>query len=71
VAITDAVKPFPELAGLLLDAAEVNRSTPDRYSAALAREPSIKTPWYGWLIFAIALVAVAGLAVFLWNLPTK
>jgi hypothetical protein len=71
VTITDALKPFPELASVLLDAAEVNRSAPDRYSAALAREPRIETPWYGWLIFAFALLVVAGLAVFLWNLPAK
>jgi hypothetical protein len=71
VTVTDAVKPFHELAGLLFDVAEVNRSLPDGYAAALAREPRIRTPWYGWLIFALALAGVAGLAVFLWNLPTK
>ena len=71
VTITDAVQPFHQVASVLLDAAEVNRATPDRYLEALAREPRIKTPWYGWLIFALALGGVACLAVILWNLPTK
>ncbi len=71
VTITDAVQPFHEVASVLLDAAEVNRATPDRYLEALAREPRIKTPWYGWLIFAVGLGGVAGLAFILWNLPAK
>jgi len=71
VTITDAIQPFHEVVSVLLDAAELNRATPDRYLEALAREPRIKTPWYGWLFFTLALGGVACLAVFLWNLPTK
>jgi hypothetical protein len=71
VTITDAVQPFHQIASVLLDAAEVNRATPDRYLEALAHEPRIKTPWYGWLFFTLALGGVACLAVFLWNLSTK
>jgi hypothetical protein len=71
VTIPDTVQPFQTLATVLLDAVEVNRKNPEAFTAALAREPQIKTPWYGWLIFAASLAAVAGLAVLLWNLPIK
>ena len=71
VTIPDTVQPFQPLAAVLLDAAEVNRKNPTAFAAALAREPQIKTPWYGWLIIALALAVVGGLAIFLWNLPTK
>lgn len=71
VTIPDTVQPFQPLAAVLLDAAEVNRKNPTAFAAALAREPRIRTPWYGWLIFTLALAVVAGLAIFLWNLPTK
>lgn len=67
VTIMDDVSPFQELVALLLDAAEANRIRPERYAQALAREPRVKTPWYGWLIFAAALVAVAGVAVAVWK----
>lgn len=71
VTIPDAVQPFQPLAAVLLDAVEVNRKNPAAFAAALAREPQIKTPWFGWLIMALALAAVAGLSAILWNLPTK
>jgi len=71
VTIPDTVQPFQPVAAVLLDAAEVNRKNPTAFAAALAREPQIRTPWYGWLILALALAAVAGLAAILWNLPTK
>ena len=71
VTIPDTVQPFQPLAAVLLDTAEVNRKNPTAFSAALAREPQIKTPWYGWLILALALAVVAGLSVLLWNLLKK
>lgn len=69
--IPDTVQPFEPLAAVLLDAAEVNRKNPAAFAAALAREPQIKTPWYGWVILTLALVVIGGLAVLLWNLPAK
>ncbi len=71
VTIPDAVQPFQPLAAVLLDAAEVNRKNPTAFATALAREPQIRTPWYGWLFLALGLIAVAGLATLLWNLPAK
>lgn len=71
VTISDAVQPFQPLAAVLLDAAEVNRKDPAAFAAALAREPQIKVPWYGWLILASALAFVACLSALLWNLPVK
>ena len=60
----DMVQPFQPLAAVLLDAAEVNRKNPTAFAAALAQEPQIRTPWYGWLILALALAAVAGLTCY-------
>ncbi|HVU34818.1 MAG TPA: hypothetical protein VHE61_15400 [Opitutaceae bacterium] len=71
VTITDDVQPFQPLVAVLLDIAELNRKDPAAYAAALAREPKITTPWYGWLIFALALTGVALLAWFLWHLQPK
>jgi hypothetical protein len=71
VGIPDTVQPFPQLASVLFDIAEVNRTDPVAFAAALAREPKIKTPWYGWLIFAAALAGVAGFAFILWRLQPK
>jgi len=59
VVVSDRLQPFQELVKLLLDAVELNRTFPDQYRAALAREPRVRTPWYGWLIIAAALAAVA------------
>ena len=68
VTIMDDVSPFQELVVLLLDAAEANRARPDRYAQAVSRELRVKTPWYGWLILAVAFGAVGGFAVMLWRL---
>jgi hypothetical protein len=65
VMITGNIHPFQELVNLLLDAAELNRTAPDQYHAALAREPHVRTPWYGWLIIAAAVASVVG--AFWWN----
>jgi hypothetical protein len=64
VTIPDTVQPFQPLAAVLLDAIEVNRKSPGTFAAALAREPKIRTPWYGWLILALALAVVAALGFF-------
>ena len=58
VEISDNIQPFGQLADALLDIIEFNRTQPDSYRAARAREPIIQTPWYGWLILATALGAV-------------
>lgn len=71
VTIPETVQPFQPLAAVLLDAAEMNRKDPTAFAATLAREPQIKLPWYGWLILALALALIAGLAALLWNLPVK
>lgn len=71
VGIPDTVQPFQPLAAVLLDAVEVNRKNPTTFAEALAREPRIRTPWYGWMIFALALAIIAGVAIFFWNLPAK
>jgi hypothetical protein len=71
VTIPDSVQPFQALAAVLLDAAEINRKNPTAFAASLAREPQIKTPWYGWMLVLLALAGVAGLAIFLWNLPVQ
>ncbi|MBI5382723.1 MAG: hypothetical protein HZA31_12565 [Opitutae bacterium] len=61
VTIRDNIRPFQTLVDVLTDIAEMNRAAPETYRAALAREPVIRTPWYGWLIIAIAL-AIVGIA---------
>lgn len=66
VVIADSVKPFPVLADVLFDAIEVNRSQPERYAAALAREAKVKVPWWGWLLLLLGLAGVAAFAIFLW-----
>ncbi len=71
VTIPDTVQPFQPLAAVILDAAEVNRKNPTAFAAALAREPQIKIPWFGWLILALGLALVAGLSALIWNLPVK
>lgn len=58
VSVSDNVKPFEDLADLLADIAELNRTSPAAYAAALAQEPKIKTAWYGWVILASAVGAV-------------
>jgi hypothetical protein len=64
VTVGAGVQPFDRLSLLLSDAAELNRTFPDRYQDALAREPKVQTPWYGWVIIGAA-VASAG-AAFWW-----
>ncbi len=54
----DSVQPFRTLADLLDDIIELNRTDPSGYRDARAREPVVKTPWYGWLIIAAAMTAV-------------
>ena len=61
VTITESIKPFRELVGLLQDAAEQNRTFSDRFKDALSREPVVHTPWYGWAIIGAAM-ATAGTA---------
>lgn len=51
---------YEELSALLADIVEVNRKSPARYREALAREPFKHTPWYGWLILALALAGAMG-----------
>jgi hypothetical protein len=55
VAISDQVRPFDELAALLLDICEYNRLSPVEYRAARALEPQVSTPWYGWVLLAAGL----------------
>lgn len=57
---------MPALASVLLDIAEVNRRNPERYAAALAREPRVRTPAWAWSIpiAVIALVAFIAWRVF-------
>ncbi len=58
VVLPGDLQPFQEVADLLADIAELNRTKPGDYAAALAQEPKIKTAWYGWLILAAAVGAV-------------
>lgn len=51
---------YDTLSALLADIVEVNRKSPARYREALAREPFKHTPWYGWLIIALALAGAVG-----------
>lgn len=57
VGVGEDVEPFETLVELLLDLVELNRTSPERYRAALAREPRVHTPWYGWGIICLALAA--------------
>ncbi len=59
---TDKVQPFGALASLLDDIIERNRTDPVAYRAARAREPLIRTPWYGWLILALGVASIAALS---------
>lgn len=63
VTIDSGIQPFEALVHLLLDIAELNRMSHGSYLAARAREPFIRTPWYGWLIF---VVMIAGIALLSW-----
>jgi hypothetical protein len=58
VVLHDSLHPFQTLADVLSDIVELNRTSPEAYAAALAREPKIHTPWYGWLIFATAVGSI-------------
>lgn len=66
---TDKVRPFDTLAALLDDIIELNRTDPAAYQAARAREPVIRTPWYGWAMLMAGVVAVAALAWFFLSHP--
>ncbi|MBL9190592.1 MAG: hypothetical protein JNK23_24155 [Opitutaceae bacterium] len=55
IVVSDDVQPFDKLTETLLDIIELNRTQPDTYRAARAREPIVQTPWYGWLILAAAV----------------
>ena len=61
--IGDNLQPFQPLAAILFDVVEQNRASPETYRVALAREPVVRTPWYGWLIIATALGLVAWIIV--------
>ncbi len=63
VTVKDDLHPFQTLADVLSDIVELNRTSPEAYAAALAREPKIRTPWYGWLIMVAAIGAIAYVAV--------
>ena len=58
VVMKDNLHPFQTLADVLADIVELNRTSPESYAAAVAREPKVNTPWYGWLIIAAAVGAV-------------
>ncbi|HEX2099479.1 MAG TPA: hypothetical protein VHF69_02380, partial [Candidatus Synoicihabitans sp.] len=62
--ISDVMEPFGPLVRVLRDVAEVDRSRPGAYAAALAREPRIKPPWWSWILIGLAVTAF----VFLGNL---
>jgi len=68
VTVRDKFESFQTLAGVFFDAVEVNRMSPEKYLAALAREPEVHTPWWGWLPI-LALVGFIGWAVWrvVWN----
>lgn len=53
------LKPFDVVANTLIDIAALNRTNPEQYKAARAKEPELRTPWYGWLLLASAIAAVA------------
>jgi hypothetical protein len=53
---------MPRLGALLFDIAESNRRNPEKYAAALAREPRVRTPWWAWLIPAAAIAVIALIA---------
>ncbi|HWZ93882.1 MAG TPA: hypothetical protein VNW30_01690 [Opitutaceae bacterium] len=59
VMISDNIQPFDRLVRILSDAVELNRTSPESYKNALAQEPVVRTPWYGWAIIVATLV-VAG-----------
>lgn len=58
IMVGEDVQPFQTLADVLSDIVELNRTSPEAYAAALAREPKIQTPWWGWLIIAVGLGAI-------------
>ncbi len=61
VVIFDRLQNFEQVVALLADFAEANRLDPAAYRAALAREPQLKTPWWGWLLLiglSVGIVAV-------------
>jgi hypothetical protein len=62
VAVRDKFESFQTLAGVFFDSVEVNRMSPEKYRAALAREPVVHTPWWGWLPI-LALAVFIGWAV--------
>lgn len=60
VNIGDHLQSFQPVAEALFDAIEVNRASPESYRAALAREPVVRTPWYGWFILVGSIAAIVG-----------
>lgn len=58
VILRDDLHPFQTMGEVLADIVELNRAAPEAYKAALAREPVVRTPWYGWLIFFAAVGAI-------------
>ena len=67
VIVSDYIQPFDRLAQILSDAAELSRSSPEGYRQALAQEPVVHTPWYGWAIIAVALAVVGYIFVRVMN----
>lgn len=57
--LSSKLKPFDVVANSLIDIAELNRTNAEQYKSARAMEPALCTPWYGWLLLASAIVAVA------------
>jgi hypothetical protein len=55
---------FSKVVALINDACEQNRQNSEQFRDALAREPKIQTPWYGWAILVVAAVSV--ISAFWW-----
>ncbi len=60
VALYDRLENYDQIVALLADFAESNRLDPVAFRAAIAREPKLKTPWWGWLLLVGLSVGVVG-----------
>jgi hypothetical protein len=64
VTFDNRMNEFSKLAALISDACEQNRLNQEQFQDALAREPKIRTPWYGWAILVVSVISV--IAAFWW-----
>jgi hypothetical protein len=62
------IESFETIRALLENLAILNLANPERHQSNLRKEPKVKVPWFGWLIFTGALLALWAFAWWLMKL---